>query len=344
MATSFTIISGNTVPSNYSWDFGAPFTSTSPLVSTNILPVDSIITGYAPGVKVFINNDSTPATTTPEATAISSTYSWDFGDHYNNKNNNYTTSCSGSISHVYIMPGTYSITLTRTDTKQIFDPVSKSIKSVITQELASQNNVVVVQNILPVAQLYPVTSLQGSSPHTVRLTARTTKPGSFPIDKIIWDFGDGSPLLTVSRYATAVNSQLLQSNTYNQDLADPRNYDPIHTYQRSYNEYAVFYPSITAYSSSTGDFDTCSTTIGPISLPNLNQIKILKNKSTNTGSFYAIKADNNLTFVKTLTAPITQTNTTRIPSNPLRGISTQPILYSGNVGANYYTVNVSVTC
>jgi hypothetical protein len=345
MPTSFTIVSGNSVPSNYSWDYGTPLSSIPSLVGTEIFPQGNTINGYAPAVKIFVQNNSSLTTQTTEFTAISSLYSWDFGDYYNTKNNNYTTPCSGAVSHVYIIPNIYTITLTRYETGLQYNPVAKKVEVVTNVEVFPENdnekNSITILNILPSAGFFPITPSIGTAPHSVQFTAKTTIPGSFPIDKIVWDFGDGSPLLTVSRYITAVNNQLIQTNTFSSDPADPRNFEPVHIYQRLYNEYSIFYPSITAYSGSTADTDTCSNTIGPIFLPNLNELKILKSKSTTTGSFYAIKNNNSVAFVSTLTSSPSEASTTiKLPTGPIRNSSAQPILYSGNSGTDYYTVDI----
>ena len=56
MSTDFTITSGETVLSNYSWDKGAPFT---PEIQTVKINLDvQYITGYAPGLKVKFANTS----------------------------------------------------------------------------------------------------------------------------------------------------------------------------------------------------------------------------------------------------------------------------------------------
>lgn len=348
--TTFSIISGTTVPNNYSWDNGTPFSSTSPLVSTSILPVADTITGYSPGVKVYIENTSDPTTTiTTNFTAISSLFVWDFGDYYNHANNTYSLGCTANVSHVYVMPGTYTITLTKYDTYLQVNPLTNEleVKTNILGDSSDDNpyqssNCVIVQEILPVANFYPVTSAIGPAPHTVRLTARTTRSGSFPIEKIVWDFGDGTPQLTVSRYATAVNDFLVKNNILSGDPADPRNYDPVHTYYRSYNTFPVFYPSITAYASSTNSLDSCSITIGPISLSSVSEkIKILKSSLTPKETFYALQVEDNVAFVKTLTSAPTTTVTSTTPTNTLRNSSNRTVSISGNPGTDYYTVQIT---
>jgi hypothetical protein len=102
------------------------------------------------------------------------------------------------------------------------------------------------------------------SPLTVRLTPRYIKCGSFPIEKIVWDLGDGSPLITQRRWANISEKPFAYNSVFNLDYEDPRNFDIIHTYNKDLQTVYAFYPSITAYASSTGTTDCAATVIGPI--------------------------------------------------------------------------------
>ena len=251
MTVNFTVISGHSVPSNYSWDRGTPFSTTSPLVCTVLLPQGGIITGNAPGVKVFIKNNTVLSTIAENFTSVSAEYFWNFNDYYNSNNDTYTLTCSTDISHVYIMPGSYETTFTVVETYLQVDPQTQ-IPQTKTNTKVKTLSVCTVQEILPKANLYSVTQpTTGYAPFSVRLTARTTIPGSFPVDRILWDFGDGSERLLVSRYYNEPNSNLIFTNILSSDSQDPRNYDVLHTYTRECDTYPVFYPSITAFSSST---------------------------------------------------------------------------------------------
>lgn len=108
--------------------------------------------------------------------------------------------------------------------------------------------------------------VENTSPYTVQLTPRFIKSGSFPIEKIVWDLGDGSPLLTQRRFALNTNSPFVYNYQFEVDEHDPRNYDVIHTYYKTSRSQYSFYPSITAYASSTGTQDCAAIHIGPISL------------------------------------------------------------------------------
>jgi hypothetical protein len=341
LAANFTVVSGHSVPNNFSWDNGVPFSTTSPLVCTVLLPQGGIITGNASGVKVFIKNDSILSTTTTNFTSISAQYIWNFNDFYNTDNDTYTLTCSADISHVYIMPGSYETTLTVVETYQLVDPLTQLLLTK-TQTNTSTKSVCVVQEIPPQANLYSVTQPTiGQAPLSVRLTARTTIPGSFPVDRILWDFGDGSERLLVSRYYNKPNSNLVNNGVFTNDSDDPRNYDVLHTYSRKCNTYPVFYPSITAYSSSTNTLDTCSLTIGPILLSTTDaQFHILKGRNTTYGNLYSAELDKNITFVATQSAiGRTYSLTPTVPPNLIRNSFGQPVLSLGNPGTDYYTVS-----
>jgi PKD repeat protein len=340
LTVNFTVISGHTVPSNYSWDNGVPFSTTSPLVCTILMPVEGVIDGYAPGVKVFIENNSN-LTTSTLITSISAQYIWDFEDFYNTDNNTYMLTCSTDITHVYVMPGEYQATLTVVESYLQINPVTQII-GVKTETKSITKKVCIVREVPPIANLYSVTQpVIGESPYTVRLTARTTIPGSFPVDKILWDFGDGSEKILVSRYYNEPNNNLVFNNIFTNDLEDPRNYDVLHTYNRECSTYPVFYPSITAYSSSTDNLDTCSLTIGPIFLPPFaTQFHLLKSRNTPYGNLYSVEIDKNITFITTQSSAdrVHILNPT-IPPNLIRNSLEQPVISLGNPGTDYYTVS-----
>ena len=342
MTVNFTVISGHSVPSNYSWDNGTPFSVASPLLYTVLLPQGGIITGNAPGVKVLIKNDTVLSTIAENFTSVSAEYFWNFNDYYNSNNDTYTLTCSADRSNVYIMPGSYETTLTVVETYLRVDPQTQILQQVKASPQTTEATVCTVQEILPKANLYSVTQpTTGYAPFLVRLTARTTTPGSFPVDRILWDFGDGSERLLVSRYYNEPNNNLIFTNVLSSDSEDPRNYDVLHTYTRECDTYPVFYPSITAYSSSTNSIDTCSLTIGPVLLSTTDaQFHILKGRNTCYGNLYSAEIDKNITFVATQSA--TERVYTLIPTtppNPIRNSFGQTTLSFGNSGTDYYTVS-----
>lgn len=144
-----------------------------------------------------------------------------------------------------------------------------------------------VLEIPPVAylQVLSADSLEKFSPYTVRLSPSKIVCGSFPIEKIVWDLGDGSPLLEQRRWSNTLSSPFVFSDELIEDYQDPRNYDVIHTYTKTPDSDFCFYPSITAYCSSTGSYDCAATIVGPLKLPSMDDVtvKVLQNELTDEG-------------------------------------------------------------
>lgn len=210
------------------------------------------------------------------------------------------------------------------------------------QQITTKQYIVEVVELPPVAALHSVTQpLTGVSPYTVQLTPRATKTGSFPIDRIDWDFGDGSPIKTIVRQGNNFNDpELIYNGIFTADNYDPRNFDVLHTYIRDIKIYPSFYPSITAYSANTSTSDSCSTLIGPIVLPNVgtSNINFIKSKNTADGILYTAIYDNACTFFTTVTSEQKDTNTSvpyTYPTNRLQSSAGLPIFANGNYGLGY---------
>jgi len=136
-----------------------------------------------------------------------------------------------------------------------------------------------------------------NSPYKVRLSARNVQPGSFPIERIDWDLGDGTPIKTQRRWAINTDPEFEFTNVFIADWKDPRNYDIIHEYVVHPGSGLTFYPSLTCYSSSTAAYDCAKGIVGPINpsplLPEdgYNQeqasarkpIKLIQNELTDNG-------------------------------------------------------------
>ena len=112
MTTSYSIISSITVPENYSWDDGNPFGTTTSLV-TGITNSGYVI-GYAPGVKITFQNRSTD-----DEDFDFVEYTWNFNDYYNSLYNNIPLSCKQNVTHTFIMPGEYTVSLKHYQTKTV---------------------------------------------------------------------------------------------------------------------------------------------------------------------------------------------------------------------------------
>jgi PKD repeat protein len=220
-----------------------------------------------------------------------------------------------------------------------------------TTETIEQNafNVVVeVKEIMPVAGMHSVSATIGTSPLTVQLTPRNCKPGSFPIDRIDWDFGDGSPIKTIIRYNPITNDpNIINTEYFISDPDDVRNYDVIHTYTRNKDTYPVFYPSLTCYSACTNSHDSCCLTVGPISFleSSARDIHLLKTRNTLKGNIYALAVDKSISLTTTSKPVKTIIPEPNIPKLVIRDTKDLPQNYFGYNGDNFpqiYTPDCSL--
>lgn len=215
------------------------------------------------------------------------------------------------------------------------------LNTVQTTEQNVFKTVITVKEILPVAGMHSISATIGISPLAVQLTPRNCKSGSFPLDRIDWDFGDGTPIKTISRYIPVEDANVVYTGYFGADKNDVRNYDVLHTYVRNINTYPVFYPSLTCYSANTNSSDSCSITIGPIDFKQTEQdLHILKNRNTLKGNIYAFSVDQNIAFIttnesnKVLIPPLT------IPTNTIRNTFNIPQNFYGYNGNNYPQVYI----
>lgn len=189
-----------------------------------------------------------------------------------------------------------------------------------------------------------------NSPLTVRLSPSACIPGSFPIDRIDWNFGDGSPIKIISRYTPLTSdSEIINTKIFSSDPEDIRNFDVLHTYTVNKNSYPIFYPSLTCYSANTNTSDSCSTVVGPILLQPITQdIQLIKSKNTLKGTVYAFNVDKNIVF--TTTANITsnqQTVPVNEPSAPNKNSiynTLQSFGYNGGIPPNTYPKYFTPSC
>ena len=167
-----------------------------------------------------------------------------------------------------------------------------------TSQTLLSTHIIEVKEILPVAILKcSVVTPSGVSPYTVELSPTATVCGSFPIDRIVWDFGDGTGLKTVSRYGTP-EEEFVRVNKFETDFYDPRNYKAVHTY-RNEGVY-MFYPSITAYSMNTNSYDVSRVVVGPVVTPSVSSdIKLVKVRNNKSRNVYGVQIGNNFTVIAT---------------------------------------------
>jgi len=326
MKSDFEILSAITVPSNYTWDAGIPLQyKTTAIAYTNT----QYASGYSPGLKVYFKNK-----TILNSDYDSLTYEWNFGDYYNLNTNTLSLTSNDPITivHLYTIPGKYNVSLKVTQTKQT------TITTVFTSTHI-KTQAIEVKEIPPIAKIHSITKpTYGVSPLTVELSPEFCKLGSFPIDRIDFDFDDGSEIKTITRYSLITSDPYItHTNTFTADPLDVRNYVLKHTFYRNKNTHTVFYPSLTCYSDNTDTSDSCCTTIGPLFLSATPvQINILKTRNSSKGNLYVMNVNDNLTF---LTNSISATPEPRVnvPKNLFRDSygECHNKKYQGNLGINY---------
>lgn len=244
-----------------------------------------------------------------------------------------------------------------------FDQVSD-----ITSQSTVKTYLVEVKEIMPKAGLCVVTSpSHGTAPLIIRITPRYSIPGSFPFEKIVWDFGDETPLQTVSRYSIPDLTQFTYTGNYSSDIRDPRNYDAIHTYIRTANSHHMFFPSITAYSANTNTYDMCSTVVGPInpqppdivagtgsstgSTSTVPVLRLLGVRNNNDNVVYTVQANKQVGFLRSgdlYTTDAANTNTIvaapTTPPNVISNVCNNIWSYTGNSGTGYPSSNANISC
>lgn len=173
-----------------------------------------------------------------------------------------------------------------------------------TQQITEKKAIVKVSEVPPTAYLSALQTqeaLQRRSPLTVRLTPRFTKAGSFPIERIVWDMGDGSPLITRRRWEKDITKPFVYTGALSGDYKDPRNFDIIYTYRKNKQEVFSFYPSITAYASSTDSSDVAATTVGPMfgEDGNSSELKLIQTENRGNNSIILGEIEETVAIWKT---------------------------------------------
>lgn len=141
------------------------------------------------------------------------------------------------------------------------------------------------------------TTLASGIDFTVRLSPRFTRCGSFPIEKIIWDLGDGTPQFEISRWDTSNHPRFVFNNELERDNPDPRNFDVIHTYKRNFDKASCFYASITAVTSSSFSTNRAAVTVGPVILEDISTyIDVVQNQLTEKGKAYMGQIKDQIVF------------------------------------------------
>lgn len=169
-----------------------------------------------------------------------------------------------------------------------------------------------------------------SSPLTVTLTPRYVRSGSFPIQEIIWDLGDNTPIFSKTRNQNLIKEPFVYNHALSGDLRDVRNYDVKHTYKKTKTSNYSFYPTITAVTASTSykqaavDGNCASYLVGPVGLnvidlsvpsTSAERFKLLQSSFENTDKHVILGQIYNEVGIWTIDSNVqTATNYSTIPA------------------------------
>lgn len=185
----------------------------------------------------------------------------------------------------------FASTFCRGDTKNLL--LSTTVETIINEAFIR------VLEIPPQAFLQVIQPEDRSSPLTVTLSPRNIISGSFPIEKIVWDLGDGSPLLTQRRWSPTLEAPFVYSGILSEDWEDPRNYDIVYTYRKTPTSSFMYYPSLTAYASSTGTLDSAAATVGPLKYADSSiKFDLLQTELTDNGKVILGQVNGNIALWK----------------------------------------------
>jgi hypothetical protein len=346
MKSTLNVISVSSVYPNFSWD-NQMYDFSNCIVPTASAGPIPIYVGYAPTVFVtvtsFTNFDQDVSNLDSQLVR-----KIDFGDYYNQNTNTIILTGIDALSgyHTYVMPGLYSVNLIEaeyianfynnttpyTNNKIVFElnpdmRIASYLSGVTCDDGTELDNATVqisslmsnfylsVVEIPPTAYLYSsdlisYDALDYTFPFTLRLTPKYSQTGSFPIDNIVWDLGDGSPRFVKRRWddntiLSAVSSDMFPRFIYNGarpgDINDPRNYDVVYTYNViGDNIFDSFYPSITTIASSTSTTNEAAYTVGPITSPAFNKnITLLQTELKSNGKLVIGQIGNDIGVWKT---------------------------------------------
>ena len=237
------------------------------------------------------------------------------------------------ILHTYTAPGIYAPSITvdipeELSTQYYYDADSASYEAVVINDEA------------PTAHFITLSSTFGYSPIEIEFSPKSTVTGTFPIEKIVWDFGDGSPAVTITRHTTtSATPGVIYYSNYPNDIRDPRNYHVKHTYVRNVlTDPIMYYPSLTAFSANTQSYTSCSREIGPIGTKKKQNKTLVKSRfyDDDNKGFLAFDIEGKTAFLKRDTNYIKlsaeRTPRKNYPPNKLIYFNEFGTIYKGNSG------------
>lgn len=227
---------------------------------------------------------------------------------------------AAGVNHTFIYPGTYSISvsalsgdppeavyvLNYKDYFRILD-IPPLVRFDITNTLPSTIDYEPVLD----GDVRSISYYNNYSPYiildkyNVYINTWTTAPGSFPVNELWIDYGDGSPVEKIIRGSSDVINYGIESIAFSGSKTDPRNHIFNHTYNISDNELHTYTITVTAFSLNTNTYSIGSRDICGIGSAGPTKKYLLNNTLlTNNTVIYNVQADSieNLTMNTAATA------------------------------------------
>ena len=204
--------------------------------------------------------------------------------------------------HVYVMPGVYSVGLyPQFDVERISAvvqgvPFEQCLEESDRNGRATSANCVMLRELPPRGGEIVWDTIDSDQYPTVvsGISVVGLSSGSFPIARLDWDFGDGSEIVTISRYLSGSYDGILSESTTGKwvdisvnanywigvdgvsyDERDPRNINFTHKYERtellSYPEGYIV--SLTAFASNTDTSFVLTASLPSAALPTFSDIE-----------------------------------------------------------------------
>lgn len=308
------VVSGRTVPSTYS-DTNDGVFHANPICAADLFDFTSSaygpisaefksISGYAPNLTVMFSAAAVARSLPLCAMVI------DYGDMYDDSVSAYLVCSFPSPSvgwptwgqqalfisgeHVYTMPGLYDVSIYARTRRPVYIGGSIPISSTVNCDELVKNYIVYAKEIIPSAcftfgteiTAMGNTAITGVSPQTIYFNPSCTNTGSFAICKIVWDFGDGSELLTISRVLSSDISMWTNTSSFSADLEDPRNIIVNHEYTRTNNLMAsTISASMSAFACNTNTESVVIQEVATLTLPSLandlGEVHLIANRIPN---------------------------------------------------------------
>lgn len=180
---------------------------------------------------------------------------------------------STGVTHIYGPPNKYYIAMTAHPTLTSKPASAFAIASVEVGEIAARPSISVFELDGSSATL----GTSAYSPHTYMFAATATRPGSYPTEAIIWNFGDDSEPVLVQEGVDLTNFIQLTATDGN----DPRRYVVSHTFTRNLSTNpSTFSPKLSTQSMITATRAVTGTplTVGPLQLAAPEPRRLVKGK------------------------------------------------------------------